>query len=134
MMILNIALVAFGGAFGSICRYLIFESINHTLGSSNNHLATILINVVGSFLAGIIYFFTSLNETGLILHQVRLLIMAGFLGGFTTFSAFSVDILKFIDGDKINIALCYTLLSVMLSIIAVLIGFYLAHSLNECFK
>lgn len=130
MIILNLASVAIGGALGSVCRYLTFELINNLTGNFNNALGTtlgtILVNIAGSFLVGAIYFISIINKSGLILPEIRLLIITGFLGGFTTFSAFSLDVLKFINNGEINIALFYIATSVFLSLIAVFAGFYLA--------
>ena len=51
--------------------------------------------------------------------------MTGFLGGFTTFSAFSLDILKLFHDGQISVAVSYIILSVFLSIIAIFAGYYL---------
>lgn len=125
MIAINLILVGSGGALGSICRYLTFELTNLLANESGSFMGTMLVNIIGSFLAGII-FFVSISKTGLILPQTRLLIMTGFLGGFTTFSAFSLDTLRFVNDDRLSVAVCYVVASVALSLLAIFIGFYLA--------
>ena len=75
--------VALGGAFGALIRYLLMLSIAFPMG-------TLLINVLGSFLMGIAYIWFSSRLNG----QGALFFMTGVLGGFTTLSAFSLDVVS----------------------------------------
>ena len=129
---LNIFLIATGGALGSVARYLFSESIIHLIRIQNyfknfpTHfpLATFSVNVVGSLLAGVIYYFVIKYFDNFDL-KMKNLLMVGFLGGFTTFSAFSLDFFRLFTAGQINLALIYALSSVTISILALFFGFYL---------
>lgn len=127
--LINILLVAAGGAFGCSFRYIISVLLMNFNKLSSFPLATILVNVIGSFLIGILDYFIIYHLKDLSL-EVRLAIVTGFLGGFTTFSAFSLDILKLLHDGQINMAFSYALLSVLLSIAAVFLGYYLMKSFS----
>ncbi len=105
--------VALGGAVGSVLRYL-------TVAAVTAPLATFLVNVAGSFAMGVLYVGLA-NRTDL-----SPLLMAGILGGFTTFSAFSLDALKLWDTGQTSAALTYITATVVLSLIAVALGAALA--------
>lgn len=121
-------LVMIGGAFGSGLRYLLSELINQLVKTNFAQLsrfpwATFGINLFGSMLAGILYFFL-IKNFGDSNQNMRLLILVGFLGGFTTFSAFSLDFFRlFIAGQYLQAAV-YVAASVSLSILALFFGFY----------
>ena len=112
-MFLTLSQVAVGGAIGSVLRYLMVVAVSAPL-------ATLVVNVLGSFAMGIL-FITLATRTSL-----SPLLMTGVLGGFTTFSAFSLDVLKLWDGGQTLQAMLYVLASVILSLIAVALGAALA--------
>ncbi len=105
----------FGGFFGAIARYLISMNINSIFGSSFPY-GTLLVNTLGSFLLGFLTkFFTDLF---LINEMLRLAVLIGFLGAFTTFSTFSMESANLIQNGEllkaglnimINCTLCITL-------------------------
>ena len=103
--------VALGGAIGSVLRFL-------TVASVGAPVATLIVNVVGSFTMGVLF----------VLLSARLapLFMTGVLGGFTTFSAFSLDALKLYQSGQTAQAALYIAASVLLSLIAVAAGAALA--------
>ena len=111
-MFYTLSQVALGGAIGSVLRHLCIS----TLGAP---WATALVNIAGSFVMGI--FFVTLGRTTL-----SPLLMTGVLGGFTTFSAFSLDTLKLWQSGQIPQAALYAATSVTLSLIAVALGAALA--------
>jgi CrcB protein len=121
----NLFLVAIGGAFGACSRYLFIEMVIFLHRGSSFPLGTILVNIIGSFLMGIMHFLCVqyLDQISL---QTRLLVMTGLLGGFTTFSAFSVDVLRLITAGQFGIAFVYIFSSVIFSILAIFFGFYLS--------
>lgn len=121
----NIFLVALGGACGSCFRYIMSEIITLSLKGQIFPVAIISVNIIGSFLAGILHFL-AVNHMDIISPQSRLILMTGFLGGFTTLSAFSVDVFRLIHAGQLNTAASYIILSVALSIAAIFFGFYLA--------
>lgn len=116
-MSLTLPLIALGGAAGSVLRYLMVSAIGAPLG-------TAAVNVLGSFAIGVLFIVLGSRDGW------QLLLMTGLLGGFTTFSAFSLDTLKFIQSGQSLQAVTYVLGSVALSLIAVALGVALARSLT----
>ena len=112
-MIWTLLQVAFGGAIGSILRFATVTAIGAPL-------ATFLVNVAGSFAMGVLFVLLA-GRTPL-----SPLLMTGVLGGFTTFSAFSLDALKLWQSGQTLQALLYVLASVIVSILAVALGAALA--------
>ena len=112
-MILTLTQVAIGGAIGSVLRYLMVVAVG-------TPIATVAVNMAGSFAMGVL-FITLATRTSL-----SPLLMTGILGGFTTFSAFSLDALKLWEGGQTLQAGLYVLASVILSLVAVALGAALA--------
>lgn len=119
-------LVALGGALGSSLRYLISKILISFSYGKIFPLATFIINFSGSFLAGILYFFLVNSSNSAISENLRLFLMVGFFGGFTTFSTFSLDVFRLINAGQHLIALQYILFSLFAAIAGVFLGFYLA--------
>ncbi len=109
-MIQSLISVALGGALGSVLRFL-------TVAAFGAPLATLAVNVVGSFLMGA--GFVLLAGRGSVAGP---LLMTGVLGGFTTFSAFSLDTLKLWQSGQAVQAAAYVAASVGLSLLAVAAG------------
>ena len=108
---MNYLLVALGGALGSVLRYWTSLIFAFPYG-------TITVNILGSMVIGLAY--GLLSEKGF--ERVSLLLMAGFLGGFTTFSAYSVDSLNLLNEDKIIMFLIYSVLSSVIGILFCYLG------------
>jgi CrcB protein len=81
----NILLIAIGGAIGSVCRYLLSSAVLRALGTLFP-AGTFVVNVIGCFVFGVIAGLTQERIT--ISPEVRALLLAGVLGGFTTFSSY----------------------------------------------
>ena len=101
----------------------------HAVGRATLHafgpgfpLGTLTVNVAGSFLIGLAVGLFSLLETG---QPTRLFLVTGFLGGFTTFSAFSLDALTLWERDA-SMAIMYVAASVLLSLAAIVAGVLLS--------
>ncbi len=105
--------VALGGAVGSVLRYL-------TVAALGAPWAVAAVNVLGSFAIGVLFVALSSRT------QLSLLLMTGVLGGFTTFSAFSLDALKLWQSGQTLQAAFYVATSVGLSLFAVALGAALA--------
>lgn len=120
---INFFLVFIGGACGSVSRYLATQLINYFF-VNKFFLGTILVNILGSFLIGMLYILAS-EQVKVISEQTKLFLITGFLGGFTTFSAFSLDFFKLIEAGQIMMAIFYILISVVFLLLAVFAGFYL---------
>lgn len=121
-MIQSILLVALGGAAGSVARFLVVTAAGRVMPGWP--LGTLVVNVVGSLAIGMAY--VLLTQRG----QIAPLAMAGFLGGFTTFSAFSLDAMKLWEGGQAVQAAAYVAASVILSLAAVALGAALARSIT----
>lgn len=119
----NILLVSLGGAFGSALRYLTNLALqNLTL---NFPLATFSVNILGSFLIGILACFVDLNFLS---ENNKLLLISGFLGAFTTFSSFSLEINYMLKNNQTLLALLYISSSLALCILATHLGFKVANN------
>jgi CrcB protein len=95
-----ILLVALGGALGAVGRYL-----SANMMPIESHWSTLTINLVGSFLLGIIA--GGLHGSGVISDELLLFLGTGILGAFTTMSTFSVDLIKLIDESQMATAMIY---------------------------
>jgi fluoride exporter len=117
-----VLMVATGGALGSVARYGLNISVTRILGDVFPW-GILVANVLGCFLMGILgaYFMQRMPQG----EAARLFMTTGFLGGFTTFSAFSFDVLKLINGGHNTAAVLYVLTSVGFSVLAVFAGFLL---------
>ena len=115
-MIKNILLVGAGGALGSIIRYLI--TCLFTYLAICSELATLLVNIVGSFVIGLLIPASQ--------NTLYLLMAVGFCGGFTTFSTFSAQAFQMLQNGQRTSAIVYILASVLISIAFVFLGIYLS--------
>ena len=117
--------VAAGGALGACLRYLVFHLMDSPSGFP---LATLLVNVLGSFLIGLCY--VLISEKALVAELWRPILMAGFLGGLTTFSAFSLEAVYLFEGGRWQMALSYVVFSTVFCILAAFSGMQLMRALN----
>lgn len=115
--------VALGGSCGAVCRYFIASQL-FTNVAGRLPLATISVNLLGSVLMGFAYIFI-VEKSGLN-PEWRNLIMAGFLGAFTTFSTFALEALSLWQSNQHSLAISYVLINVIGSLLCVFIGAQLA--------
>ena len=99
----HLGLVLIGGGIGSICRYVATTLIG-SIGGTVFPFGTLFVNLLGSFLMGFLMFFF-LDEHFTLPETLRLFLAVGFLGGFTTFSSFSMESLLLLRGDSFFYAL-----------------------------
>lgn len=115
--------VALGGAIGATCRFAVYRAV--PLHWAGYGLATAFVNVAGSFLMGLL--------AALLAHRIgnawAPLLLTGVLGGFTTFSAFSLDVMSMWERGQAMVALLYISGSVILSVAAVLAGLTIGRGL-----
>ena len=121
-MIGSLAWVALGGALGSVARYATVRAVATFLGELQPW-GTLAVNVIGSFAMGFVAALIARKFTDA--DTVRVLLMPGFLGGFTTFSAFSLDVFNLMQRGENGTAVAYVLGSVLLSLAAVFAGYAL---------
>jgi CrcB protein len=121
---LNLALVFLGGGFGSVCRYLIGVGWGR-LGIRFPFPPTFAVNVLGGLLMGLLVGWLALRS-GADQARLRLLIGIGVLGGFTTFSSFSLETVLMIERKDYALAAAYAASSVLFAILAVGLGLFLA--------
>ena len=118
--------VATGGALGSSARYLSMVLLGQWLGSSFPW-GTLFVNIVGSFVMGV------LAELGALAWQpsqdIKLFLMTGILGGFTTFSTFSLDVALLVERHDWAVAALYVAVSVLASVGALFAAMALVRNL-----
>mgnify|MGYP002021005414 CR=1 FL=1 len=111
-------LVATGGALGAVLRYIL-TNISKTLFASSIY-GTISVNIVGSFLIG--YFITSNIGSNLSENFIKSFVIIGLLGSFTTFSAFSYEVIDLIKTKNYIASFTYIFISIFICIISAYIG------------
>lgn len=117
---LSVLYVAFGGALGSVSRYLVGTWVQTASKSIDFPYGTLTVNLIGCFVIG---FLSQLAETrGAFTPESRALVFIGVLGGFTTFSSFGNDTLNLLrDGETVN-ALANVGANVIVGLMLVWIG------------
>ncbi|SNR53945.1 camphor resistance protein CrcB [Puniceibacterium sediminis] len=123
-MVFTLLQVALGGALGASSRYLTGLATIRLIGPGFPW-GTLTVNVVGSFLMGIVV--VVLAQT--VGNRYAPLLMTGFLGGFTTFSAFSLDAVTLYERGALGLAAGYVLASVILSLLALMAGLLVARGI-----
>jgi len=122
----NLLLVVVGGGIGAGIRHLTNIGALRLVGP-NYPWGTMAINIVGSFAMGL-FIATMMRRGGS--NEVRLFVATGILGGFTTFSAFSLDFATLWERGATLPALGYALASVVGAIIALFLGLWLARTVS----
>ena len=114
-------MVAAGGALGAMARYATGLAAARLMGAAAWPWGTFAANVIGGLLIGLV--------TGWIAYRgaaqseaIRLFAVVGVLGGFTTFSAFSLEVVSLLERREMATATLYVLASVFLSVVAVFVG------------
>lgn len=110
--------IGLGGAVGSILRYVFGAFVQRSFGLPFP-TGTLAVNVVGAFVMGVLAQHYMNMQTS---PQMRAALMTGFCGGFTTFSAFSLETVGLIRGGEYGEAAAYVVLSVLLSVLATISG------------
>ncbi|TFH00522.1 MAG: fluoride efflux transporter CrcB [Calditrichales bacterium] len=124
---IKLLLVGSGGFLGSISRYLVSGVLYRMLEKPVFPYGTLAVNIIGCLLIGLL---GGLSEQRQILSaEVRLLLMVGFLGGFTTFSTFGYELFIFARDGQILNALMNMALHVILGFVAVWLGFVISRTI-----
>jgi len=118
-------LAACGGAIGAAGRYAVGVGTTRLFGIQFPW-GTMSVNVVGSFLMGVLIGALALRGAGN--ESLRVFLAVGVLGGFTTFSAFSLDFVSLVERKAHGLAVLYAGSSVVCSIVALMVGLWLMRS------
>ena len=124
----TLSVVAVGGAVGAVARFTLSGWFNRVFDVHHTvYIGTLLVNVIGSFLMGLVYVYIVERE---VWHpELKGLMMVGMLGAFTTFSSFSLEAINFFERGHPWLSVCYVLGSVFLCLGAVVLAINLARFL-----
>ena len=122
----DLLLVASGGAFGSALRYLVSDRVHHLFPAVMLPIGTFAVNATGSLLIGLFAGLVEYRE--LFGSGARLLLVVGLLGGYTTFSAFSLETLVLLRSGQAMTALINVFLQVTVGVAAATAGFAAARA------
>jgi len=124
---MNSLIVMLGGALGALGRYQFGRMATHVMGTGGWPWGTFGVNIIGGFLMGALAGWLARHGSagG---EQIRLLIGVGLMGGFTTFSSFSLEVMLMIERGQWGSATAYALLSVLLSVGGLFAGLMLMRS------
>lgn len=118
--------IAIGGALGALSRYWVVGMVS-SLFSRAFPFGTLAVNITGSFLIGLCYVIIVERLSGAA--QWQAILMVGFIGAFTTFSTFSLETLVLIQEGRLPAAGLYIVSSVLVCLLAVMVGMWLAKQL-----
>lgn len=121
-----------GSGLGGVCRYILSIFISHST-QFQFPIGTLLINLTGCFLMGLLAPIL-MHKNQLYHDQLIYLILVGFLGGYTTFSTFSIDTLRLFNEKQIMTALLNMILSIFGCMLSVWIGSIGGIFINKFFK
>lgn len=121
--VLKALLIFFAGGVGSVCRYWIAGAVQRST-SAIFPFGTLVVNVAGCFLIG--FLVAALSGRWMIREEFRVMVLVGFLGGFTTFSAFAYETFSLVNAGSWTRAGLNIALSVVSGFAAVWIGYRLA--------
>ncbi len=117
----NLVLVALFGAIGSVSRFVLIQA-TPKITYVNFPVGTVLVNLIGSFFIGVV---ASMFDKHLLSSEVRTFIVFGFLGGFTTFSAFTYEVFNLVkSGNYLNLFV-YLFVSIVVSLFLFYFGYKL---------
>jgi len=122
--------VAVGGALGSVARFWLGNTVALAVGSEFPW-GTLLINVLGSFVISFFGMLTGTSQRFAVSYETRVFVTVGLCGGFTTFSAFSLQSVDLIRTGQAGRAGIYVAASVILCIAACALGFLMAAAVNN---
>jgi CrcB protein len=117
---MSLICIFLGGGTGALLRYLTSQSVN-SLFNKNFSLGTITVNCIGALLIG---FLINIFDIFGINTKLKLLIITGFLGGYTTFSAYSLETVNYFINGNIKYGILSILINNILCLLFVLLGLW----------
>jgi CrcB protein len=121
IMLKQVMLVAVGGGFGSVCRFLLSGWVLHRTPNWNFPAGTFLVNVIGCLVIGVLSGLAVKHE--MLTTDARVFLFTGIVGGFTTFSAFGLETFHLLKRGEAVIAGTYVALSIVIGLLALWLGF-----------
>lgn len=118
-------LIGAGGFIGSVSRYLVSQLLQKTF-ETTFPIGTMAVNILGSFIIGIIYALSEKSE--ILTPELRMFLAVGFCGGFTTFSSFAYENFNMLSLQQFLYSTLYVALSLILGLVAVYLGVQLIRS------
>ena len=125
-MLSNYLLIGFGGFLGAIARYTVALWVGQRWGRTFP-LGTFVVNISGSFLISLLM--SLFTERFMVSPQVRLFLVVGFIGAYTTFSTFEYETGNLLKDGEWSIALANVILSVIAGFVALKLGELIARSI-----
>lgn len=127
---LRFFVIAVGGAIGTLLRYII-GGLDYRFSNGVFPISTFVVNVTGSLLIGFLW---GAFDRFTVSSNVRLFVFMGILGGYTTFSTFSLETFNLMRDGEYKIAVMSVIFSVVLSVGAVFAGYIASKALMNVFK
>jgi len=118
--------IGFGGAAGSVARYLTMVAVARWLGTTFPY-GTLAVNVIGSLVMGVLVELSALVWSPS--PELRALLTVGVLGGYTTFSTFSLDVAVLMERGDMAVVGLYVVVSVLLSVGALFAGLHIVRGM-----
>lgn len=124
--------VFIGGGLGAVCRYLATTFIGARFGMMFP-FGTLFVNTLGSFLIAVVlgFLLPMAKSVHMLPESIRLLLTVGFLGGFTTFSSFSMETLTLMRGSSLLLAFANIAANILLGLSAAILGLHIASMANQ---
>ena len=116
----QLLIVGFGGFIGSVARFMV-SKLNLYWHLLSIPMGTLTVNIIGSFIIGVLSGLSA--KSGMLSSDLRLFLMVGICGGFTTFSSFSNENLTLMQNGQFLSAFIYIGLSILFGLLAVYLGY-----------